>query len=495
MDIPDIGSKRQYWFNAQTLIAESSLLRVLQQRPVKHPQNPILVADRPWEGTLVQLYSADVHHDPQTGRWQMWYEGHPQELLVCTAFSKDGIHWTKPSLGVQEWRGSTDNNIVLQTGYWDAHGMSIVKAPHEKDPARRYRLYYWVGAEWWDPNNPVLAVTGNKIKEYKKSAWYVAYSPDGVHFTPQKDDPVFTWEQKVSDNNTIFFDEQRGKFVSYHKFEAPIPEFAELPRRYFAMAVSDDGMHFSESVPVLIPDAADDAWAKERGGIRAEFYGVHVWPQDGFYLGLLWMFMVTRTGEPPYNRGWDDGPILPHLIYSADGIQWNRLPVREPFIPPGPAGSFDAGMIFSSGDYPVVIGDEVRFYYHGTAYTHGWTEPLDSPNVYAGAGLATLPLDRYVGWLAGTRPGTLRTGPLRVSGRELHLNLDAHKGETRVALLDAGGKPLPGYSLDECLPITADALDHIVRWQHGTDLSRITGEPVCLQLSLRHSVLYTWQFR
>src|SRR6266446_3632178 len=83
MNTSDIGSKRQFWFNAQDLVAESSLLRVLQQRPVKHPQNPILVADRPWEGMLVQLYSADVHHDPKTGKWQMWYEGHPQELLVC----------------------------------------------------------------------------------------------------------------------------------------------------------------------------------------------------------------------------------------------------------------------------------------------------------------------------------------------------------------------------------------------------------------------------
>ena len=495
MNALGVGGKRQSWFNSHDLVAESALLKVLQQRPVKHAQNPILVADRPWEGTLVQLYSGDVHHDPETRRWQMWYEGHPQELLVCTAFSEDGIRWTKPSLGVQEWKGSTDNNIVLQTGYWDAHCMSVLKAPEEKNPARRYRLYYWVGAEWWDPNNPVLAATGNKIKEYKKSAWYVAYSPDGIRFTPEKDAPVFEIKDKVSDFNTIFFDEQRGKYVSYHKFDARLAEFGDLQRRYMAMAVSDDGLHFSPSVPVLIPDAADDAWAREHGGIRAEFYGMHVWPHDGFYLGLLWMFMVTKTGKPPFNRGWDDGPILPHLIYSADGLKWNRLPAREPFIPPGPAGSFDAGMIFPSGDHPVVVGDEVRFYYHGTTYTHGFTEPLDSPNVYAGAGLATLPRDRYVGWLGATRPGTLQTRPLTFSGRGLHLNLDAHKGETRVALLDAEGQPLPGYSQDDCVPMTADGFDQMVRWRQGGDLSAISGKPVCVQFSLRHSVLYTWQFR
>jgi len=76
----------------------------------------------------------------------MWYEGHPGLVLLCTAFSEDGIRWTKPALGLQAWRGRTDNNIILQTGYTDAHCASVVKAPTEKDPARRYKLYYWVAA-------------------------------------------------------------------------------------------------------------------------------------------------------------------------------------------------------------------------------------------------------------------------------------------------------------------------------------------------------------
>jgi hypothetical protein len=59
---------------------------------------------------VIQLYSTAVDFDPATGRWQMWYEGHPTEVLLCTAFSRDGITWTKPSLGLQEWKGSRDNN-------------------------------------------------------------------------------------------------------------------------------------------------------------------------------------------------------------------------------------------------------------------------------------------------------------------------------------------------------------------------------------------------
>ena len=37
--------------------------------------------------------------------------------MTCYAESKDGIHWTKPDLGLFEFDGSKKNNIV-----WDGPG-------------------------------------------------------------------------------------------------------------------------------------------------------------------------------------------------------------------------------------------------------------------------------------------------------------------------------------------------------------------------------------
>src|SRR5687767_7092490 len=88
-NVVDVGSKKQFWFNGQDLVAETTLLRIYQPRPEKYARGPIVVADKPWEGTLVQLYSADVRRDEATGRWQMWYEGHPGMVNLCTAFSND----------------------------------------------------------------------------------------------------------------------------------------------------------------------------------------------------------------------------------------------------------------------------------------------------------------------------------------------------------------------------------------------------------------------
>jgi hypothetical protein len=121
-------------------------------------------------------------------------------------------------------------------------------------------------------------------------------------------------------------------------------------------------------------------------------------------------------------------------------------------------------------------------------------EPIQSPKNYGGVSFATLSRDRYVGWHGGTVAGTLTTKLFTFKGSSLRLNLDAARGATRVAVLDADGKPLPGYGLDDCEPISADAFDHPVTWRGRKDLAAMSGKSVRLQFSLRHSVLYTWQF-
>ena len=63
MDATDIGNRRIFWFNGQALVEDSQYLRILQNQPVKHPDNPVVTADQPWEGTCIQLWTA-VDHDP-----------------------------------------------------------------------------------------------------------------------------------------------------------------------------------------------------------------------------------------------------------------------------------------------------------------------------------------------------------------------------------------------------------------------------------------------
>ena len=71
----------------------------------KHPENPVVKADRPWEGWRLEIYG-NVIYDEQEKIFKMWYLGEETETFpayaVYYATSADGIHWEKPLVGTVE---------------------------------------------------------------------------------------------------------------------------------------------------------------------------------------------------------------------------------------------------------------------------------------------------------------------------------------------------------------------------------------------------------
>ena len=124
----DIGSRRELFvdtFLVQRLEGEA---RQILQHPVA--REIVLVCDQPWEGNGVNYVTVFQDHEI----YRMYYRGadysfglaptHPQ--TYCYAESRDGIHWTRPEVGLVEYDGSKKNNIVIsekQFGYI-AHNFS-----------------------------------------------------------------------------------------------------------------------------------------------------------------------------------------------------------------------------------------------------------------------------------------------------------------------------------------------------------------------------------
>ncbi len=97
-----------------------------------------------------------VIHDG--GKFRMWYLGMLQTEFkhgqapdywrpMCYAESADGIHWTKPELGLVDFNGNRRNNICLIEG--DPFSLtrvddflSVLHDPADPDPARRYKAAY-----------------------------------------------------------------------------------------------------------------------------------------------------------------------------------------------------------------------------------------------------------------------------------------------------------------------------------------------------------------
>ena len=92
----------------------------LTVNPARATGERVLVMDAPWErDAKLGSYCTVVD---EGGKVRMWYHvlagvpepgKNPPLMGVGYAESTDGVHFTKPRLGLVEWNGSKDNNVVM----------------------------------------------------------------------------------------------------------------------------------------------------------------------------------------------------------------------------------------------------------------------------------------------------------------------------------------------------------------------------------------------
>ena len=197
MPMLNIGSTKQLFFDDYLI---ESLVNAKQglNPAVKVDDNPVIRPERPWEGNFMRPNK--VIFDSIDGIFKMWYSsatitvrlenGKPvpggaaglvldtQGSVMCLATSEDGIHWERPSLGLVEFDGSTDNNILpTKQGLPPAPAFQDLR---EKDPAKRYKALIMIGD------------TQKRGMQYD-----LYYSPDGIHWTPYDGNPVIDTGQEL----------------------------------------------------------------------------------------------------------------------------------------------------------------------------------------------------------------------------------------------------------------------------------------------------------
>jgi hypothetical protein len=199
--------------------------------------------------------------------------------------------------------------------------------------------------------------------------------------------------------------------------------------------------------------------------------------------------LANSGGGTPYNSdntGADTMQI--QLATSRDTIHWERR-FRTPFIPVGPAGSFDCGMIFAA--HPIVAGDEMRIYYGGFNVLHS----IPQPNEQAAIGLARVRLDGFVSVDGGPSGGKLVTKAFTFTGSELEVNADASDGQVIVELLDEAERPIDGFTYEQAIPLRGDNLRHQARWIGESNLAAYQGHPIRLRFHLNNASLYAFRFQ
>lgn len=102
----DIGSRRELFVD-DALIEKLENARLILHSPT--PREIVIVHDRPWEGSTCGYHTVFKDGD----LYRMYYRGGWGWNVYCYAESRDGVHWTKPELGLFEFQGSKTNNIFL----------------------------------------------------------------------------------------------------------------------------------------------------------------------------------------------------------------------------------------------------------------------------------------------------------------------------------------------------------------------------------------------
>ncbi|HNT34385.1 MAG TPA: hypothetical protein PKH07_05230, partial [bacterium] len=105
---PNLGSWRELFVD-DALIEQASGLNLEMHSP--EPREVVITFDAPWEGSN----SAYVTVFKDENLYRMYYRGNkpgnPQ--VTCYAESTDGINFTKPVVGIFNFGGNTNNNIIL----------------------------------------------------------------------------------------------------------------------------------------------------------------------------------------------------------------------------------------------------------------------------------------------------------------------------------------------------------------------------------------------
>lgn len=438
--VREIGSRRELFVD-DWLIEQMQGVSLALHSPT--PREVALAFDAPWEGR----WSAYVTVMRDGDRFRMYYRGNPDEQteVTCLAESTDGVAWTRPYLQLFAFGGSKANNIV------------------------------WVGERALRPTThnftPFLdrnpdAPASERYKALAGAPLIAFGSPDGVRWKPLREEPVIT-KGAFDSQNLGFWDTERRCYVAF------VRDFRDEVRDV-RTCTSTDFRHWTEPEFLDYGDAPSEQFYTN--AIVPYFRAPHL------YLGFPKRFAPDRKVVPETSRMGVSDTVF---MSSRDGLHWDRR-FQEAFIRPGldPLNWMHRSNMTAWGLLPTGPGEL-------SLYT---SERYDTPS--SRLRRATVRTDGFASARALASGGELLTKPLTFRGRELVINFSTSAaGGVQVELQGENASPFSGFALNDCPVIYGDAIEQVVAWNGGADVSRLAGQPLRLRFVMYDADLYSLRFR
>ena len=445
--VADIGSRRELFIDDFLVDRMTGSAERRLHHPV--PREVALASGKngtPWE------YGCGYFAIVQDGnRIRMYYNSNQPEAhkekdqLCCVIESADGIHFTRPELGLHEFNGSKRNNIV-----W--HGRS----GHNFTP-------------FLDGNPDAPAAQRFKsIAYHPKGGGLGAFiSADGIRWKLWVENPIITESHGGFDSqNLAFWDPLRKLYVCFFRDNTG-------GLRRIATCTSKNFITWTD--PTLVQYKDDRLEHMYINAIRPYFRAPHI------YIGTPARFVVWRKKVTEYPEGSISDAIL---MSSRDGLIFERWeegfvrPVAEPEVWTQRNNYPAWGMVQTSPE-------EISMY---------WTEHYTHPGCRLRRG--TIRTDGFVSVHAGGRDvGEMLTRPLIFTGGQLEVNYaTSAAGALLFELCDERGNPFKGFSLADSEVLFGNEIEHRVRWYGAGNLAALAGKPVRLRVRLHDADLYSFRF-
>ncbi len=384
------------------------------------------------------------------GELWMWYLGQGNDrklhLRVCFCKSKDGYSWERPNLGLVEYEGNANNNLVDLMG--DKHHVNTCVVFYDPDDSDRKRKFK-------------MAFQSSKYND--KLA--VAYSEDGLRWEESSQNPVGPWFEMGGSSkfNGCYYLTGQGKgsyFSQSRKLLIHISYDFEHWTQSSCLGLRRDNLpprpmtydfHAGEQVHL-------GAALWNRGNVIIGFYGQwHGHPSNDRRLLTMDLGLVVSNDALHYRE-----PIPDFRIVPAAEDSWRQVPFGDTTV------HFPA---LRQGQGFENIGDETLFWYAP------WPEQDCD-----GVRVASWTRDRlgyFQSFLGPEQNSHFISAPLDLESKpaRIYMNIDglSEYSKVTVNILDEQLRKIPGYSRAECIAPQESGLRQLVRWKNQKVVEEVEG--------------------
>jgi hypothetical protein len=432
-------------------IPHSQNLRLEMRSPQRHPANPVVPRGKPGapDAWGVQFYGSVIH---EGGRYRLWYVAvgdskNPAESKnpsarwrAAYAESDDGITWLKPNLGLVEYGGDKNNNLIqtdpAPLGFVN---LKVLADPDDPDPARRYKIsthVYFRHKSRLGSLAPFASADGLR--------WKLLVDAEPVNAELAMKDLVLP---------AVHFEPCGGLYkwdgmyyiCGQNAMNATRPYHGRVTRMYR----SPDFVHWSATSSIgFVRDTQHTLLGPGRSLEGEQNHeGISVWNRRNVLLGVYGRWHGAKE--------WKDIAVDLGFVVSNDGLNF-REPAHEwTFLRRGEDGAWDQGGLLQGQGFEN-IGERTLIYY-------GTWDPRHGGDPRGGVGIATLPRDRFGDLVveeAGQGPGAYQlpvvqsefvTAAVPLEPKAAHrffVNADGLGPDAalKVELLGDREKPIAAYS-------------------------------------------------